>query len=526
MNDMRNFILYFTGLIVWWSTSCEDPNKDVDFKVYEEEPIATWLAGQPEYSDWVKMLKKVDLYNALNLMTEYTCFVADNSVVAAYLKANTSYTSVDEIPAADVDFLMRYHIIPGKKITSGNLLLKIASPTASGFYLTAGVYPLSGVRYIDNGSGREKSVIIQKDIALMNGVVHKLDVMLQPITESVWDLVAENSAYTIFHQALAECGLQQWLDSRENHLGDYSYVDEKTILVVSDSVFNQNGVNDLEGLKSLYPGNGADTTSAFWRYMAYHILNSSSGYAELTDFPEGTKAMNIYPYAPVTAISIVDSANQILLNPHTGNPVHIIDSRRDIPANNGYIHEVDGLMPIPDFMARNTVVWEPTGRPEFKIIPFYRSENATSARADTFGIKPGMIPGIRWESIPAKAAKVYYQSQNVDDGRFLYNDALVAELGKIGWIELDFPILPKGKYNIKAVKSKSKGGGKYTLSLDVPQAPGSTTGSGEKDFGGGNATPDFGTYDFTSEEVHSIRFTVGSTVGFWMIDRFIFTPVN
>lgn len=520
---MRKFILYFMVSIAWWTSSCEDPNKNEEFKVYTGQPIATWLDSRPEYSDWVKLLQKVNLYNALNLITEYTCFVADNDALAAYLKTHTAYVSVDEMSFEDADFLIRYHIIPGKTLTSSNLLLKIPVPTASGFYLTAGIEPETGIRYIDNGEGRGRSVLIERDIRLLNGVVHKLDSLLQPITESVWDLVAGNPSYSIFGQSLKECGLEKWLDARENKIGEDAYVDEKTLLVVSDEIFRENGIDDLGALKALYPGEGTDTTSDFYRYVMYHILNSSSGFAELTNFPEGKKAMNIYPCAPLTAISVVDSVNRIWLNPHTGHPVNIIDSRRDIPANNGYVHEINGLMPIPEFIARHVVVWETTDSPEFRIIPFYRSEKSTGDLAETFEIKAGSVQGIRWESIPSSAAKVYYQSQNIDNGRFLYNDALVADLGKSGWIELSLPVLPRGKYNIYGVKSTSAGGGKFTVWIDNQTT--ALANGAIRDFGGGAAQPLFGDYNFTREETHTVRFKMVEP-GFWMLDRLIFVPVE
>ena len=63
---------------------------------------------------WVEMLRKVDLYNAMNLgASRFTCFVADNDAVQTYLREKTDYESIAEMPDDEVDFLLRYHIIDG-----------------------------------------------------------------------------------------------------------------------------------------------------------------------------------------------------------------------------------------------------------------------------------------------------------------------------------------------------------------------------------------------------------------------------
>lgn len=86
------------------------------------------------------MLRKVNLYNAMNLGNgQFTCFVADNTAVETYLREKTDYDSVEEMPADEIDFLLRYHIISGAKMASANLMLKLSLPSLTGDYLTAGI---------------------------------------------------------------------------------------------------------------------------------------------------------------------------------------------------------------------------------------------------------------------------------------------------------------------------------------------------------------------------------------------------
>ena len=65
MDFMRKIIAIIAGLLLLGS--CDDPYKDQVFRAYDEQPVGEWLAGQPEFSMWVAMLRKVNLYNAMNL---------------------------------------------------------------------------------------------------------------------------------------------------------------------------------------------------------------------------------------------------------------------------------------------------------------------------------------------------------------------------------------------------------------------------------------------------------------------------
>ena len=191
MDFMRKIIAIIAGLLLLGS--CDDPYKDQVFRAYDEQPVGEWLADQPHYTMWVAMLRKVNLYNAMNLGSgQFTCFVADNAAVETYLREKTSYGSVEEMPADEIDLLLRYHIISGAKMASANLMLKLSLPTLTGDYLTAGINIDTQRRYIDNGEGKEPSFLVRKDINLSNGVIHTLDKLLEPLTQSVWAIISGN----------------------------------------------------------------------------------------------------------------------------------------------------------------------------------------------------------------------------------------------------------------------------------------------------------------------------------------------
>lgn len=517
----KPFYTCLCALALLWSTACEDPYKGVSFTLAEEQPIGLWLADQAEFSLWVEMLQKADIFNAINLgVTEYTCFVADNSAVKAWL-SQKGYAKVADIPQEEVDLLMRYHVIAGNVLKASDMLLKLPTPTVSGDYLTAGVDTQTEVRYIDNGSGKARSSIVTKDLEMSNGIIQQIDNLLQPIVETLWDLLSENpeGRYSIFAQAVAAAGYDSFLDRSTLTYEDYTYKDNKTVFAVPDSIYHLHGIESFADLCSRFDGDPAQEDSPFHQYVLYHFMHNLNSYAELTTFHEDGKSMILYTLSSRKGLSILDSANVVWLNPHE-ECFNIMEGHRDIPAQNGYLHEVNGLMVLPSRMAHYTVVWEPTEAPEFRRIPFYRSQKTTSAAPEKYELDPEEpIANIHWYSVPRTAGKVWYNSQNIED-RFWNHDALFWSLGSIGSMELTLPVLPMGKYRMYCIKiNDNANGGKFHVYWDTEQM------MSDANFKNADARATWGgVRNLLAEERHVLRFVCGSLAGWGGIDRLIFLP--
>ncbi|MGM9768205.1 MAG: fasciclin domain-containing protein [Candidatus Cryptobacteroides sp.] len=506
------------------ASGCEDPFKDTMFKAYDESSIATTLAGNEDYSLYVEMLKEANVFNALNLgNTEYTCFAVKNDSLAAYM-GRKGWGSVSDIPFDELDYFVRYHIIAGKKYSNSDLLLKLSTKTVSGDWLTAGLDLETELRYIDNGDGVRRSYIIDKDIAATNGVIHGLDYPLQPITESVWSLIDRNGRYSIFAEALEASGLSGWLDNTYVELEGQKVRENKTVFVVPDEVFAARDIDSFEALKSRFSSpDPSDENSALYQFIEYHLFDKLVGYSELTTFPDGYKSMIYYGCSAKKGFSILDAGGEITINPDSGEEsFHISDTRRDIPAKNGYIHEIDNLGTLPQTMSHYIVVYEPTDKFEYNGISFYRQDMSSSSSVNRYYLNESEIifPGVRWESIPESKAKVWYHSENVS--RYLDYDAIHWDLGTIGWIEFDIPVIPLGKYRISAEKyNTSSNGGKYNGYFDN-----ATIADNVVNFATGTNHGTWKTFTLTTEEKHTIRFSVADQAGTCGIDRFVFTPID
>lgn len=172
--------------------NCEDPNKDKDFAIFDGVSAGAWLESQPEFSLWTALLKRTNMFNALTVKNTFTCFAAKNAAVEEYLKKKlgTDRASIEDLDLETARYLVRYHNIVGLQIeTSAMTNGKLADTTASGDYLVT-KFTEGGVIYVNDSSR-----IVGKDIPMINGVLHVLDKVMDPVVDPVWVLLNETPEY-------------------------------------------------------------------------------------------------------------------------------------------------------------------------------------------------------------------------------------------------------------------------------------------------------------------------------------------
>ena len=392
-------ILLLSGLLLLslWMVSCKDSLEDSTFATATEQPVGIYLDGQPEYSEWVKLLRRTNLFNALNISaTKFTCFVADNEAIQAYLQAK-GYATVDDIPLADAISLVRYHIIPGNADAHSSFSGQILDTTASGDYLT--------VKYRDGGINamyvNDASLIIRKDIQALNGYIHKIDKLLDPITESVWDLIAQQSdRYSIFQEALQLCGLEEWLKVRNKTVNEISIRDYKTIFIVSNETFQAAGINSLEDLKNRFPSQDYTSEDSDLRqFIMYHIINSYSDFAQLAEFDKDAtvKTKNYETLATNQLLSVEDLNKKLVINRYA---------------------------------------WEFTDIEDCRILAEYRKPVADQTK---YSIDRENAVDIEWFTVPDKPNAVQYNRRT----GWTNNDLLWVSLGNVVWVKVRNQVILK-----------------------------------------------------------------------------------
>lgn len=515
----RNIIISGICLLYMWLTACTDPFAKEEFVAYDERPIGLYLEQLPEYSDFVKLLKIADLFNAVNISTiKYTCFVADNDAVQAYIQASDKWNSIEDVTEDEAKNLLKYHIIPSEYAYTALASGKLGTQTLSGDYLTVTFNENGSTRYIN---GEEVIKNQREEVELLNGYVHQLKSMLDPVIYTVMEKIDANSEYSIFAEALRATGLDSYLSRRTIEVNGQQIRDYKAVFVVPDSVYHRKGISDFQALRERFEGEPTDEKSEFYRYVGYHILKGAYDFSELTNFGDNQGGKSVETYIPREYVSLTEGTNdEIVINPNDTDSLYFIPMGYDIFGNNGFIHEVSGVMPISD-PVRYGFTWEPTEWDEFKTIEFYQEPRVKNdGRHKGFWFSEP-TEHVRWKTIPYKEEAVGYYNEDVDWDRFWHDDYLKTNLGQVGWVEFDTPTIMRGKYKITLIKWNWGAANKFQMYIDEVKF-----GPVVNMQGGSGGTAELGTYDFPDSGPHVFRFSVTGGNGELKIDRFIFTPVN
>ena len=124
-------------LLMVYACDDRDAGKGV-FAENEDVPVSMYLENDTDFgfSLWVEIMRKADLYNALNINGNNTCFVPTDNAVTEYMSKN-NLSSVSEISVDDAKLLIKYHTISGKSIKHSAFEDGvIADTTASGDFLS------------------------------------------------------------------------------------------------------------------------------------------------------------------------------------------------------------------------------------------------------------------------------------------------------------------------------------------------------------------------------------------------------
>lgn len=468
---MKRIILMIFSLCLTVS-ACKDEDMNKSFMPFDDLSALMYFQQSEEYSDWYKMMEISGLAGAYNFSTTpFTFFTVKNSVLAAYLKEKYGYDRVDQLTQAQAAELVKYHTVPNKAyeftaFRDG----KLPDSTSSGDYLSC--LFVSG----DDGGIFINRVcrIIKWDIEMVNGMVHELDNVIDPVMYTHYDFLAQDSRYSILKAAIDITGTDSLF--AQLNLKDLPLKCRRTLFVTPDSVFEREGIHNLEDLIQEISPNDANYTkegNPLNMYVRYRLIDGDYTTKELGEIME---------YAPVSGITagsrwpLVDkdgegftlptlATNKLIqiqnksLKYIFNKEMEFIGDRQNLQVRNGFVHEVNGIMKI--FEPKNVLtIFEPTQLINFQIIKEYRNQDiqSTTISMDAKDFKPNLT----WHSTPAnKLGAVGYLafpkgSYNLIAGHFLYGDCLYADLGPVGDITVVTRPIPAGTYNIRFIFMRTK----------------------------------------------------------------------
>lgn len=461
---MKKILLILLSLCLA-TAGCKDEDMNKSFMPFDDLSALMFFRQSQEYSEWYKLMEHSGLAEAYNFATTpFTFFTVKNDALLAYLKEKFGYDRVEQLSREQAADLIQYHTIPHKAyeltwFRDG----KLPDSTSSGDYLSC--LFTSG----DNGGIFVNRVcrIVQWDIMLVNGVVHELDQVIDPILYTHYDYLAQNDRYSILKAAVDLTGNDSLF--LQINLKEVPLRCRRTMFVTADSVFKANGIEnvaDLAGVISPGDNNYTNPENPLNIYVRYRLIDGDYTTKELGEIMEykivgGITAGSRWPMVdrdgegftlPTVAtnklIQVQNKSLKYIFNKEMG----FVEGRQNMQVRNGFAHEVDGLMKV--FEPKNVLtLFEPTELVNFQQVKDYRSTDIVNTK---HYIEPKDFgPNLTWTSTPAnKIGSVGYivwtkGSYNLVANQFLNADCLFADLGPVGEITVKTRPIPAGTYNIR-----------------------------------------------------------------------------
>jgi uncharacterized surface protein with fasciclin (FAS1) repeats len=456
-----------------------------------QQVISEYIAENEEYSEFNAILESTGLKSLLSVRGPFTLFLPDNNAMEAYYQDH-GVSSSSELSVDFLENLAMNHLVPSQLETNDFGLGAITELNALGDYL---VTEFDGSEIILN----KKSLIIKRNISAANGVIHLIDKVIEPVTLSVYELLAANPSFSMFTEGIELTGLKDTLNTIEFPYGQKMARTRFTILAVADTTFQRYGIQNTDQLVAYFtsaPDSVTYLENGFYRYMEYHCLGGTYYLNQLE-----TRVFPILSYDNNVDVRIAEDY-KLNLQTETGKYTGFIIDQSNFPAKNGTIHTITDLLPV--FEPEPTVIVHET--------------------TDYFDMKQGDYFGkyyARWfdgqntfEYIKWEGDYLLYYFKDHDTGKLMNHDCL--SMSGWWWVEITTPKIMKGKYNMTA--NLWSGQTNYAVYVDGINTALVTSSDPAE-------TTSWGEFDWKQTETHKIK-VVTKSPGLLFWDTVILTPIN
>lgn len=275
------------------------------------------VSQQASLSSFSAALQQTGIVNTIsNPNLSFTIFAPNDGAFASYLQAN-GYSSLSQVPAEELKQLVNYHITLGTKVASqldSARLINTLSDARVLVYNSNNSISLNG-----------KATIVQSDLMAKNGVVHILDNVLTPPTQTLSELIsskaaaATNPQFTLLKAALQHTGLASVLNN-SNQL--------YTVFAPTDAAFAEAGYATVEDITSEDP-------VVLQNILAYHLLPNYRFSFMLRDGEAVTRLGK-----RVT----LNTANSSVKGIGNAEAAALLATEKDMLATNGVLHAIDMVL--------------------------------------------------------------------------------------------------------------------------------------------------------------------------------------
>ena len=265
--------------------------------------VTELVVNDPNFSILETAVTRAGLADYLNNTNPITVFAPNN---AAFAASGITESVVNALPVATLDSILKYHVLSGF-VTSTSVPVSDGVNTVLGTKLFAsrngnGVF-VNGLR------------VSPADIAANNGVVHVVEKVLIPPTQTIAAIASSDTSFSFLVAAVAKLGLVPTLSGP----GKF------TVFAPTNAAFRAAGITDINAVP----------VATLETVVKYHVLNTNVFASDLTNnasvptLQGGNLLVNLSPARVKIASSSATSSNIVAVN---------------ITATNGVIHVIDKVL--------------------------------------------------------------------------------------------------------------------------------------------------------------------------------------
>ena len=328
----------------------------------------------------------------------YTLFLPTNEAFDDFISNSKNYNSFQDL-LEDKDYmdeLVRYHVVNMGIRANDFPYGALADTCLSGDLLS--------VNYVSRGDSvipiiNNSASLLEYDIQLINGFVHIINHVLEPIVTNNYEWLKEHAGYSVFTKALEITGLSDTFTLQNNEM--IITYPSSSLLVEPDDVYHKAGIMSIDDLIARYSPGRQDfynSSNGLYQFVAYHIME---GKVFLNNFEGKSSNYNTFSNLPIsvdgTGLDIkINAGSRIFDTLISGSDTSVIDFvmfNYDLSNNitrNGAVHILKYVM-------------EPyRPGPREYIFQFYEDPviYAASQRPNTYEFDdPGEFEKISWQGV-------------------------------------------------------------------------------------------------------------------------------
>jgi uncharacterized surface protein with fasciclin (FAS1) repeats len=295
--------LFLLAGFCWLAFSSCDKDDD---PVTQPKTITDIVVEDANFSVLEAAVVKANLAAALSTGT-LTVFAPDN---AAFAASGITEATINSLSVAAVDSILKYHVL-GAKVEASGVPASDTVKTLLGLNLYAS----------NNANGVFVNGIKVKsaNVAASNGVIHVIEKVLIPPTQTIAGIAAGNPDFSFLVAAVVKAGL----------LDAISKPGKYTVFAPTNAAFNAAGFNSVADINNA-------STDLITTVVKYHVLATNVFASDLTagatpaTIQGGTLTVGLTPAANVKVTGSAQAASSV--------------TTANIVATNGVVHVVDKVI--------------------------------------------------------------------------------------------------------------------------------------------------------------------------------------